>query len=515
MSFGQSISKQYKDFSCEITNNRLVYFFLTLIVLGGFAIRVSGIGDNLGFYFDQGRDALVIWDLWKNGKLFLIGPTTGIPGIFRGPLYYYLIAPFYILGKGNPIWPSIFLSFTSILAVLVIYVLGFKFQNRATGLIAATIASFSFHLVEASRWLSNPTPMILISVLIVFTMWLVFQKRKNVWPVIALLLGLSLFHFGSSGEFFYFPAMAVFIYWVLKTQRFDRKNSTLNLKTIIISTLIFGLMALPQIAFDLRHDNILSTNIINFLTNGEKSQLFIDQFVKSRINLYYDVFSRILFDARSRTQSIIFVVSGLFFVATLPKLLKNQGGRILLLLIVSPLIGFLFFKGNYGNIYGYYFTGYFLVFVLLFSMVLGSHWRFWWGKLFVVYFVFTFLQSNLGLIIPRYVNYQLGSNSILLGNQLAAIDWIYQDADGTDFNVDFYVPPVIPYAYEYLFVWLSNTKYHQTITSSKVDLLYTIEEVDPPHPDRVKEWLARQDGIATTLKEEKFGGITVKRKIRL
>ncbi len=34
----------------------------------------------------------------------------------------------------------------------------------------------------------------------------------------------------------------------------------------------------------------------------------------------------------------------------------------------------------------------------------------------------------------------------MLRDQLSVLDWIYQDAEGRAFNVDVYVPPVIPYA---------------------------------------------------------------------
>ncbi|MEK7526341.1 MAG: hypothetical protein AAB546_02585, partial [Patescibacteria group bacterium] len=87
------------SFKKEISSNKLVYLLLPLIFLIGFFLRIYRIGDLLAFHFDQGRDALVIWDLIKNKELFLIGPTTGLAGIFRGPYYYYLITPFYFLGN--------------------------------------------------------------------------------------------------------------------------------------------------------------------------------------------------------------------------------------------------------------------------------------------------------------------------------------------------------------------------------------------------------------------------------
>jgi len=92
----KKIQKAFKKFSLE-------NIFLIAIILFAFLLRVYRINDLLGFYYDQGRDALVVWDLIHNGKFFLIGPTTGIAGIFRGPYYYYLITPFYLLGRGNPI----------------------------------------------------------------------------------------------------------------------------------------------------------------------------------------------------------------------------------------------------------------------------------------------------------------------------------------------------------------------------------------------------------------------------
>ena len=75
-------------------------------------MRTLNINSLLAFHYDQGRDALVIWDLIHNGKLFLIGPTTGLAGVFRGPFYYYLIAPFYLIAGGNPVIPAIFFNIT-------------------------------------------------------------------------------------------------------------------------------------------------------------------------------------------------------------------------------------------------------------------------------------------------------------------------------------------------------------------------------------------------------------------
>ena len=175
---------------------------LVLILIFGFFLRVYNIENTLGFYFDQGRDALIIWDLWHNGNLFLIGPTTGIAGIFRGPFYYYLIAPFYLIGAGNPVWPSVFLSITTVVASFFGFYLGKKIHSNTAGIIMAVFSSVSFNIVMASRWLSNPTPMLLLSMLLVFFMLVVAEGKKWGWYGISTVLGLSLFSFGSASEVF-------------------------------------------------------------------------------------------------------------------------------------------------------------------------------------------------------------------------------------------------------------------------------------------------------------------------
>jgi len=108
-----------------------------------------------------------------------------------------------------------------------------------------------------------------------------------------------------------------------------------------------------------------------------------------------------------------------------------------------------------------------------------------------------------------------GPTTIAFGNQKQVFDWIYTDAAGSEFNIDTYVPPVIPYAYTYLGRWYTNGLGMEGIVEDQRSLLYTIYEVDPPHPERLSAWMKRQEGIGRIVYEAKFGGITVQRRERL
>ena len=486
-----------------------INLFVLVILCIALLIRVYRIGELLGFYFDQGRDALVIWDFWKNGKLFLIGPTTGIEGVFRGPWYYWLIAPFYILGKGNPVWPSVFLSLTTVVGVFLAYKLAEKLGGKWAGFIALFVGSFSLNLVFSSRWLSNPTPMLLISMIFVYSLFLVLDSKKWAWILASFMAGMAM-QFGSAAEVFYFLAMAAFaVYLFFK----DRKKLP-DVKTILLSLAFLGLTFAPQILFDLRHDGILRGTISKFLFQEGSFKLSFWEIAKIRFPFYYDVFFSKLFHTTNFAKSFFAIVFGVFVVLKRKKFLKDKKFVLIFILLLSPLIGMLFFQGNYGNVYDYYFTGYYLIFVILFSAVLGLISKSFWGKVIIILFLTLFLRDNFPSMRNYIVSGVDGPTTIAFGNQKQALDWIYQDAGGREFNTDVYVPPVIPYAYEYLFKWYGSTHYAYVPKVEQISLLYTLYEVDPPHPERLTAWLKRQEGIGKVEKEERFGGIVVQKRER-
>ena len=492
----------------EILGHKIIYLLLGITLVLGFFVRVYRIDELLGFYYDQGRDALTIWNIWHKWDIPFIGPTTGIAGIFRGPFYYYLIAPFYLLGRGSPLWPSVFLSFTTVLATLVAYYLGFKIQGRMTGLIAAVISAFSFNVIMAARWLSNPTPMLLLSLLLVWLMILVTEGKKYAWVGIAFILGLSLFHFGSSGEAFYVPALMIFAFW-------QRKNLP-NKKILLISFLLFFITVLPLIAFDIKNNGLLSGNIRAFLFGGGGSfGIPPERQIIDKILFLYDVFTNKIFNGRYLRETLLLIIVSISFIFHLHKNIKNAGIKILLLLLGVGSLGIVLFQGNFGNIYDYYLTGYYLPFILLFSVGLGALSEKPIGKVFILYFVYYFLTVNYDVINYKFSDSVEGPISVAFKNQKQAIEWVYKDAGGKEFNADVYVPPVISYAYDYLFAWYGGEKFGYTPKKENIELLYTLYEQDPPYPDRLEAWLARQKGIGKVEETARFGGITIERRTRI
>ena len=156
-------------------NNKL---FTIALILFALFLRVYNINRTTEFLGDQGRDLLVVRGLVQEGKWPVVGPTVGA-GHYTGPFYYYLIAPSYILFKGNPAASAIEMSMISVAAILL-------FLHVATSLFGFPIAygvSFLWALsplmIIQDRRLWNPTPIpFFVLLLIASLLWI---YKKNYW----------------------------------------------------------------------------------------------------------------------------------------------------------------------------------------------------------------------------------------------------------------------------------------------------------------------------------------------
>ncbi len=491
--------KKVKKF---FSDNHLPIIILSLASF----LRLFRINELLGFWYDQGRDALVIWDFIHKGKTFLIGPMMGFTGMFRGAWYYWLITPFYFLGSGNPLWPNIFLILTSISAVFILYKLGEKIGGRKVGILAAFIASVSYYIVGASRWLSDPTPTLLVSVILIWALFKFLDKRVWALPLIGLMVGLSL-QFSAATEIFYIPAIIFILYL--------KRNILPNFKIILLTLISFLVTLVPQGLFELRHPGVLSGALYQFIFHEKTFTINFLQIIGDRLPYDYNLFYSKFWINGGILFAPFFVIFIALMVAGWKKFWKDDKFKILFILSTAPFIGTLFFIGNLGAIYDYYFTGYYLIWILIFSYIFMSISNKWLGRVTIVVFVITLLVKNAIGFKETYFISLNDPKIITFSNQLKAIDWVYAASNGRDFNVDEYVPPVIPYAYQYLFEWQGSQKYQRLPLDKNIPLLYTLYEADPDHPERLQAWLDRQEGIGRIIKEDRFGGIVVQERQRI
>lgn len=500
----------------EIIKHRLIYLLLGLILFAAAFFRLYRLNDLLGFYYDQGRDALRVQDILNLRDFPAIGPVTGIEGIFLGPLWYYFLAPFYFLGKGNPIIASAAVGLFDVATVFLLYWFGKEFYDRKLGLIAAFFWGFSHFLIRSARWLSHPPLLPFFSISLLYGLGkIIFQKKERYLLLTALCLAIGL-QLEAASTIFFLPALGLI--WLVFKPKIKKRY-------FLFSFLIFLIFLTPQMLFEIKNNFLITKNFLRFNAgevNTDTTTWAIPsiQFVKKRLGEYFKIFFSKLETNRESGALLVAPFWVLFCLVQIFRLkkqkrIKKEMTTVLLIFLVIPLFCLFFFAGNYGQLYDYHLIGFFPAFIYLFSLF--TVWflkkKIFWPILLLIFI--WFLNGNLPFLYYYLSAGVDGPTHISLGNQLQAIDWIYQDVGKEEFNVDVYVPPVIPYAYNYLFQWYGEKEYGRQPLEENVSLLYTLYEVDPPHPERLENWLARQEGIGEVIKEQKFGGVTAQRRKRI
>src|SRR3972149_12086099 len=258
-------------------------------------------------------------------------------------------------------------------------------HSRTAGFFAAVIAAFSSQIVYNSRWLSNPIPIYLTSVLFLWSLWEIVNGGKKYWWILAFFFaGISL-QFESASAIFYMPILAVFTLW--------QKNKFPGIKIFLASLAAFGVTLLPQILFNFRHENILLNNFQKLFVE-ERGFQFTKFLLEERTKFFWEVTTNKLITGWYFYSAIFFFL--VFLALTFgAKNLKKGLLKLLGIFFLIPVLGYYSFRGNHGVVYDYYLSGYFLPFILFFSIGLAELVKAKKGILAVTIFFVIFLVRNL------------------------------------------------------------------------------------------------------------------------
>src|SRR3989344_2419636 len=174
---------------------KYAYFLLFFIFIIAFLLRIWFIGrGGLSFAYDQARDAFVAQQI-LNGDFKILGPSvSGVPGLYHGVLYYYVIAPFYLIGQGNPLFAAYGLSLINSLGVFIIFYFTYLITRKiAPSLLTALIYAVSYEVIQYSTWLSNPSIALIFVPLFYVGLYKWLKDNSNIGVYLCgLSLGLSI-----------------------------------------------------------------------------------------------------------------------------------------------------------------------------------------------------------------------------------------------------------------------------------------------------------------------------------
>ena len=435
-----------------MTRRQIIILLSCFILCIALFLRIYKLNDYLIFVYDQGRDAQAVAKILK-GKLTLIGPTTGIPGLFYGPFYYYFIAFPYWLSQGNPLGVTIFLVLFDLLGIIICSLMVKEKNSYIEFFLCLILLTFTYGHISASRWLSNPNPILWLSPLFFYLLYLYLkvQKTLKIWRIeliyiLGFVLGI-LFQTELANAIFFLPTI------ILSALFLKKKFSISDIVKFCLGTLI---AVSPLIIFNFRHNFIITSSLKSFFANEVEKAAFFD-ILRQRPKYYLSILSFFL-TSRKEKVLLLFCLLTIFYLIKV-KFWKNKKLIILFLWLVTPLVLMLFYTSNKGDIWDYYLIGQPIPFVMIFSLALAylinSYKKL--GYLAVGFILIIFISLN---IKEWRMLTSAEANRISFGNMKKTLDYIYQEAENKPFNLDIFVPNFLPNAYDYLFSWYGYKKYH-------------------------------------------------------
>jgi|GEM_PF-4401524 len=253
--------------------NNLLFFFILLLAL---FLRIYRLDSLTTFGGDQGQDFLVVKDMVLYHKWTLLGIKTSGYDFFQGPIYLYMLYPFFILFNLNPISGAIAAVFYSLLNIIILYILCLKFFSKRIAIISTLLFAVSPELIIFGN---SPLYQHFLPLFIVISIYLFLLEKKNIFLYLSLGLSLGI---GIELHLLNISLLAaIFIYFIFYEK--------INLKNLLsyISGIILGIS--PTIAFELRHNLLNTKYLFNYRPqNGIKFQLvdIIGQWFKG-FSLYF------------------------------------------------------------------------------------------------------------------------------------------------------------------------------------------------------------------------------------
>ncbi len=472
-----------------------------LIFLLTFFLRIYLLDNNLFFGWEQGRDAWVIKDIIELKKLTLIGPKTDLEGIFHGPFYYYLMAIPYFLGRGNPIIASLFICFLSSLGASLLFFTARKELTLISRLSVALISALSFQAIVFSRWLSNPS---LVLPLSIFLLFFLSQKFKETnFPIIIITWGL-IFHLELASALFLTPVL-IYYYFI----NFKKINLLFLLKSALILFLIFS----PYLLFDFRHHQILSKSFLNFFKTTQASQPISFAFLKELYRVGLREFTLLILPSFPLITKIFLPL--LLLIAFLER--KKQIAKIVLIWIFSPLV-FLIPLRTVPMSQTLIHLG--PAFFLLIGLFLEKTITFTKKQFLAIIILIFLLVSNFNYYletIPENKNFFFRAYQYtFIGDQKKIIDFVYQEAKGEEFYFDYYTFPYwLPQGWTYLFESYGKRKYGYLPSEERTEEFFVIIEPDEVTPQYQEDWYQKLEKETKLLKTFTSGRLKVEKRLLL
>lgn len=516
----------------NLTKTRfLSKWLLILILLIALIFRFYKLHDWINWGMDQENEVFIVRNIVSGRHFPLIGLSITDTGVYRGPFFLYLSSIPYLIFSGDPIGGALLASITGVLMCYFIYFIGRNIFSDRAGLFASLLYSASFLASYYDRrfWLPSFIP--IVSLLIGFLLVKVLRGDYRKLIYISILLGLAT-HAHIT--------ILIFLPLILYTVVRSKKN--IPKKILIYAVIVFVLIQLPVLFFDLRHDFLNTKALMKLITGNtspvnsstiiQRGGLFLSAvgrfiFIGSKPDLFLmsDQCQGFNYFEKSKLLSgglIVVIFLGTIIRQFILNIQKNRR-------IIFPKVQYQLIIGIYGlillfilfynrQVFEYYLLFFFPWLAITLGWTFDYYWRQRFGKIVTTFVIIIIIILNLCSLLTATYDYSYKdkmeiinfAKKYITGNKYAleAIGDCPRYG-GYRYLFDHYIkPPVSSYMDPY-FAWV----YEDTLEKSKVDYIVLLYLPDPRDTDdkiiqfeeQKRKWISENNMIAA----EKIGAAQV------
>ncbi len=453
----------------------LVIFIATILV--AFLISfISIYSGSIPFWFDPARD--FIQGLSNQTKVSLIGEPTGIPGLFYGPYWIWLLSAALLVSKDPRVVQFLVLALPYFLIFpFILYKLR-KVFGFSTSIILWILFIFGFLRYTVFPWNPHLAPLLVLGLF-----YLLIAKVQDPKQIIvrSLTAGLTA---GLIGNFHISFALGLLIgialFFVIE---YLLQPTFENFRKMLMKGTSFsvGLVAsfLPFILFESRHGFnqvrvILDTVLSSYAVVGIKG-LDHDQILQR----FFQVFSELLY--LPKTYAVLLVAVPLLILIyriISKKVVLSTEEKSLLILCFSTVGSILFVYFTSKNpVWEYHFIAVEVLILLLIGVL---------SRRLLILRILLALLATFILTSNIYTQLLRERPNVLSYDTLAKKEYIVKliddDSKGGEYTVFTYNPGIYSYEFSYLFKWLANkdVPYDPGQIERGGDIVYLIiQKTDP------------------------------------
>lgn len=340
-------------FNLKLNKDR---FFLIFVLLLGLFFRAYRFSEHYSFDVDHDIYSFIVKDIVVDKHLRLIGQLTSVEGLFVGPLYYYLLVPFYLLFNMDPlaaVTPAILIGLVTLISIYFVFS---EFFGKLNGKIGALLYATSMPIAFQDRWVVPTQLIFLWSIWYLYLLLSILKGKNNHILLFALLIAL-IWHINLG--------LAPLLLLILPCIYFSTKKPLVNLyiKLVLISIIL----SLPVILFELKHGFIQTKALLSLKNNQSTSINWISRTSQtiegSSLMILYPFFEQ------TNLPSIIpyILLIAIFYYLKRNKFINNNQLVVLILWFLIMIFSQLFSSRPISQ---YYFNSLIIISLLLFSLIL-------------------------------------------------------------------------------------------------------------------------------------------------